>query len=144
MNCSDKCPEDWYGLLCGQKCNCSRDQYCDPVHGCSGFINLDISIYRILAKIWVIIYELDILNLIKQWIYVYTNHFIYFFFYILACPRGTYGLNCSDKCPEDLYGLFCGQKCKCSTGQYCDPVDGCSGILNFDISIFHRIIGLIK
>lgn len=73
-----------------------------------------------------------------------TNHAVVWdSFYILACPGGTYGSNCST-CPEDWYGLLCGQKCNCNTDQYCDPVDGCSGILNFDISIFHRIIGLIK
>ena len=80
LNCSDNCPEDWYGLLCGQKYHCSTDQYCDLVHGCSGFINLDISIFhRILAKIWLIRYELDILKS------TFIQITLYNFFYILAC-----------------------------------------------------------
>ena len=36
--------------------NVTADQYCDPVHGCSSIINLDISTYqRILGKFKVII-----------------------------------------------------------------------------------------
>lgn len=34
MNCSMTCPNNYFGCLCKIPCNCSNDQYCDPVKGC--------------------------------------------------------------------------------------------------------------
>lgn len=34
MNCSKTCPNNYFGRLCTIPCNCSDDQYCDPVKGC--------------------------------------------------------------------------------------------------------------
>ena len=59
-----------------------------------------------------------------------TNHAVVWdFFYVSACPNGTYGSNCSEKCPQNYYGELCGHKCSCTEDQYCNPVNGCSGII---------------
>ena len=31
-NCSDECPDGFYGLFCAEKCSCEK--YCDKVKGC--------------------------------------------------------------------------------------------------------------
>lgn len=33
-NCSITCPPGYHGRLCMEDCDCSQDQYCDPVSGC--------------------------------------------------------------------------------------------------------------
>lgn len=33
-NCSLTCPPDYFGLQCREQCNCSPDEYCDPINGC--------------------------------------------------------------------------------------------------------------
>ncbi|XP_052718425.1 uncharacterized protein LOC128190423 [Crassostrea angulata] len=33
-NCSIPCPPGYHGRLCLWDCDCSKDQYCDPVSGC--------------------------------------------------------------------------------------------------------------
>lgn len=33
-NCSITCPPGYHGRLCLEDCDCSQDQYCDPVSGC--------------------------------------------------------------------------------------------------------------
>nr|XP_022338887.1 multiple epidermal growth factor-like domains protein 10 [Crassostrea virginica] len=47
----------------------------------------------------------------------------------IACPSGTYGLNCSQKCPQNHYGQFCIHKCSCNEDQYCNTVYGCSACI---------------
>uniref|UniRef100_A0A8W8KPB6 Uncharacterized protein n=1 Tax=Magallana gigas TaxID=29159 RepID=A0A8W8KPB6_MAGGI len=34
VNCSQKCPNNYFGRLCKIPCNCSDGQYCDQVKGC--------------------------------------------------------------------------------------------------------------
>ena len=33
-NCSEKCPDNLYGWACSAYCDCSIDEFCDPVVGC--------------------------------------------------------------------------------------------------------------
>nr|XP_022336900.1 uncharacterized protein LOC111133096 [Crassostrea virginica] len=34
LNCSQTCPNEYYGGFCLEKCNCTTGQYCDPQKGC--------------------------------------------------------------------------------------------------------------
>ena len=34
VNCSGICPNKHYGRLCKNECDCSSDEYCDPIKGC--------------------------------------------------------------------------------------------------------------
>lgn len=34
VNCSQKCPNNYFGRLCKMPCNCSDGQFCDQVKGC--------------------------------------------------------------------------------------------------------------
>lgn len=34
-NCSVRCLDNTYGQGCYHVCNCSADEYCDPVEGCT-------------------------------------------------------------------------------------------------------------
>ena len=55
----------------------------------------------------------------------------------LACPKGTFGDDCSEECPTDKYGELCSNECHCRPTEQCDPYHGCistcngSLILNF-------------
>lgn len=33
-NCTDRCPENYYGRKCSAKCSCNETQICHPVCGC--------------------------------------------------------------------------------------------------------------
>lgn len=33
-NCTEKCPENYYGRKCLRKCSCNETQICHPVCGC--------------------------------------------------------------------------------------------------------------
>lgn len=48
--------------------------------------------------------------------------------FIIECPKGTYGLNCSRRCPTNMYGNLCAKICNCNGSQVCNHVDGCIGI----------------
>lgn len=47
--------------------------------------------------------------------------FIYILF-ILDCPSGFYGVNCSNVCSTPYYGVGCAMKCECVP---CDRIYGC-------------------
>ncbi|XP_022345369.2 uncharacterized protein LOC111137945 [Crassostrea virginica] len=47
-NCSDECPDGFYGLFCAEKCSCEK--YCDKVKGC---LNSDSTIPTIPAERWI-------------------------------------------------------------------------------------------
>lgn len=50
-NCETKCPDNMYGQLCSQECQCKRNQMCDRISGCIGIsvfiINFDYKIIYI-------------------------------------------------------------------------------------------------
>lgn len=43
--------------------------------------------------------------------------------FIVACPSGYHGDNCTSMCPTNTYGDSCGHKCTCSP---CHHIYGCS------------------
>ncbi|KAK3104482.1 hypothetical protein FSP39_003153 [Pinctada imbricata] len=46
--------------------------------------------------------------------------------FIIACPAGTYGGNCSLICPKGYYGTLCRKKCECENDEICHSITGCS------------------
>lgn len=48
--------------------------------------------------------------------------------FLLECPAGTYGVNCSEACPEGYYGRLCKDVCPLQCDQTCDVISGeCPG-----------------
>ncbi|XP_078310320.1 uncharacterized protein LOC111132296 isoform X3 [Crassostrea virginica] len=43
----------------------------------------------------------------------------------IACPKGTFGDDCSKECPTDKYGELCSNECHCRPTEPCDPIHGC-------------------
>nr|XP_022335802.1 multiple epidermal growth factor-like domains protein 11 isoform X1 [Crassostrea virginica] len=43
----------------------------------------------------------------------------------IACPKGTFGEDCSEECPTDKYGELCSNECHCRPTEPCDPIHGC-------------------
>lgn len=64
-------------------------------------------------------------------------------FFIIECPKGTFGDNCSAQCPDNMYGDLCVEKCKCEKNQVCNRVRGCIGILLFYFNYFKASVKLI-
>ena len=54
-----------------------------------------------------------------------VNHLFDVSKYIIACPPGFFGTNCSVQCPSPSFGLHCLNECNCSQSE-CDPEQGCS------------------
>lgn len=48
--------------------------------------------------------------------------------FIIECPKGSFGENCSTQCPDNMYGESCAKRCDCKANQVCNRVDGCIGI----------------
>lgn len=59
-----------------------------------------------------------------------TCSFIIYAFFILVCPLGYIGLNCSFRCRYPAFGQFCQNKCYCLQF-HCDHRTGCKGIYFF-------------
>lgn len=47
-----------------------------------------------------------------------------FDFFLLVCPSGYYGPNCSLKCRPPSFGIKCQLECECRE-QDCDHISGC-------------------
>lgn len=45
--------------------------------------------------------------------------------FVIECPKGTYGENCSEICPVNLYGELCLERCDCKPNEDCNRVHGC-------------------
>lgn len=55
--------------------------------------------------------------------------------FIIECPKGTYGENCSVQCPDNMYGELCAKRCDCKANQVCNRVDGCKGIFKISFQL---------
>lgn len=63
--------------------------------------------------------------------------------FIIECPKGTFGENCSEQCPDIMYGEFCAKRCDCKANQVCNRVDGCIGILLFHFNYSNAFVKIL-
>ncbi|XP_062568721.1 uncharacterized protein LOC134230875 [Saccostrea cucullata] len=107
-DCSEPCPDGFYGDSCRRKCNCSYNT-CHQVWGCLGgtWSNKDGVCY----DKWIGLF------CCANYMYVESEH---------RCQEcvGWFGANCSSKCPDGFYGKQCIEKCSCEA-RHCDKVLGC-------------------
>ncbi|XP_078312003.1 uncharacterized protein LOC111133886 isoform X2 [Crassostrea virginica] len=98
-NCSDTCPDGFFGLFCENRCPCKK---CNKVIGCgdNGVCGINGNEVRCCSN------------------YMLSNGTCQ------ACAPGTYGEDCSYECPRGFYGVFCTEKCSCE--ENCDKVVGCA------------------
>uniref|UniRef100_A0A8W8KI96 Uncharacterized protein n=1 Tax=Magallana gigas TaxID=29159 RepID=A0A8W8KI96_MAGGI len=105
VNCSQTCPNNYFGRLCKIPCNCSDGQFCDQVKGCipnnndtdNGKIS-DSGLTTVATEVTTDATEITTIDsgITKE------------------CPDGSSGVNCTKTCPTN-----------CTINQLCDMVDGC-------------------
>lgn len=57
-NCETRCPDNMYGKLCSQRCECKRNQQCDRILGCIGISFLLFDFRIIHFKTYIFIYKM--------------------------------------------------------------------------------------